>query len=258
MNICFAVCYLSLAWKCKHWHTSRLMLSCNPLRACRVLCCRACRAALFVVALHCGAPKLYVVFDSYCRQCIVHMLHGLSCLVAAADAAMPPRRDAWRLRKSEATGACVTEAVILSTSCSEASTAAASECGKPHPKRRRVTSKQSPHAASRKAFALPGQLPILETHSSERGPHNVQAMVAFVQSMEVWAASRASFDCSTCAKKLFQKLVRAVSYKLFALGLLATSRRARMLNKWASHYVGEHKVTQSMMTERRIVWLRSI
>ena len=137
------------------------------------------------------------------------MLHGLSSLVAAADAAIPPRCDASRLRKSEATGACVTEAVILSTSSSEASTAAASECGKPHPKRRRVTGKQSPHAASRKALALPGQLPILETHSSERRPHNVQAMVAFVQSMEVWVASRASFDWSACEKKRFHKLVRA-------------------------------------------------
>ena len=95
------------------------------------------------------------------------MLHGLSSLVVAADAAFLPLRHASRLRKSEATGACVTEAVILSTSSSEASTAAAPECGKPRPKRRRVTGKQSPHAASRKALALPGQLPIVETHSSK-------------------------------------------------------------------------------------------
>ena len=45
---------------------------------------------------------------------IVNMCHGLSGLVAAADAATPPRCDASRLRKSEATGACVIEAVILS------------------------------------------------------------------------------------------------------------------------------------------------
>ena len=84
------------------------------------------------------------------------MLHGLSSLVAAADAVTLPWCDASTLRKSEATGARVTEAVILSTSNSEASTAAASECGKPHPRLRRVTGKQSPHTASRKLLALPG------------------------------------------------------------------------------------------------------
>ena len=97
------------------------------------------------------------------------MLHGLSSLFAAADAAIPFRCDASRLRKSEATGACVTEAVILSTSSSEASTAAASECGKPHPKRRRVTGKQSPHAASRKPLALPGQLPTVAARIPQKG-----------------------------------------------------------------------------------------
>ena len=97
----------------------------------------------------------------------MNFLHGLSSLVVAADAAFPPSCDASRLEKSEATGACVTEAVILITSSSEASTAAASECVNPHPKRRRVTGKQSPHLASRKALAVPGQLPIVETHSSE-------------------------------------------------------------------------------------------
>ena len=60
---------------------------------------------------------------SYCRQCIVNMLHGLSSLVVAADAAFPPSCHASRFRRIEATGACVTEAVILSTSSSEASTA---------------------------------------------------------------------------------------------------------------------------------------
>ena len=115
MNIWFPVCYLSLAWKCKHWHTSRLMLSCDPMRACGVVL----RSWLQSGCVCRYIPLRYIqtlsCFHSYCRQRIVNMLHGLSSLVVAADAAFPPSCHASSTRKSEATGACVTEAVMLST-----------------------------------------------------------------------------------------------------------------------------------------------
>ena len=111
MNTCFAVCYLSLAWKCKHWHTYRFMLSCDPMRACRVLCRRGCRDVAFVVAFHCGASKQYVAYHFSCGQCIVNMLHGFSSLVLAGDVATPPRCHASSFTNNDPTGARVTEAV---------------------------------------------------------------------------------------------------------------------------------------------------
>ncbi len=121
------------------------------------------------------------------------MLNGFPSFVLAGDAATPPRRHASSFTKNDSTGARVTEAVSPSTSTSGASTAAASECGTPHPKRRRLTSKQSPDAAWQKPLALPEQLLAIDTYFSEREPQNVQAVGAFVQSMEVCFAIRASF-----------------------------------------------------------------
>ena len=114
------------------------------------------------------------------------MLHGFSSLALAGDVATPPRCHAPSFTNNGATGERVTEAVSPSTSTWEASTATASECGTPHPKRRRLTSKQSPDAAWQKPVALPEKLPAIGTHTPlRREPQNVQAMVAFVQSMEV-------------------------------------------------------------------------
>ena len=92
------------------------------------------------------------------------VLHGFPNLVLAGDAASLPRCHAMSFAaKNDSTGARVTEAVRPSTSTSGASTAAASECGTPHPKRRRLTSKHSPDAAWQKALALPEQLPASDT-----------------------------------------------------------------------------------------------
>ena len=92
------------------------------------------------------------------------MLHGFSSLVLAGGDATPLRCHASSFTKNYSTGACVAEAVSLSTSSSGASTAAASECGTPHPKRRRLTSKQSPDAAWQKPLALPEQLLVIDTY----------------------------------------------------------------------------------------------
>ena len=133
------------------------------LPTCLLWCLRACLVC-------CVAPlrRIQTVrcFSLSCRQCIVNMLHGFPSLVLAGDAATPPRCHASSFTKNDSTGACVTEAVSPSTSTLGASTAAASECGTPHPKRRRVTSKQSPDAAWQKPLALPEQLPAIGTYFS--------------------------------------------------------------------------------------------
>ena len=159
--------FLSLTCKCKHSHRSRVMVSCGPLCACRLVCFGACTRTCFVVAHHCVSPKQYVAFHCSCRQRIVNMLHGFSSIVLAGDAATPPRCHASSFTKNETTGARVTEAVSPSTSTSGASTAASSECGTTHPKRRRLTIKQSPDAAWQKPLALPEQLPVIDTYLSE-------------------------------------------------------------------------------------------
>ena len=137
------------------------------MRACRLVCFGACARACFAVTLHCDASRLYVAFHYSCRQRIVNMLHGFPSIVLAGDVATPPRCHALSFTTNGSTGACVTEAVNPSTSISGASTAAASECGTPHPKRRRLTSKQSPDAAWQKPLALPELLPVIDTYLSE-------------------------------------------------------------------------------------------
>ena len=92
------------------------------------------------------------------------MLHGFPSLVLAGDAATPPRRHSSSFTNNDSTGARVTEAVGPSTITSGASTATASECGTPHPKRRRLTSKQMPDAAWQKLLALPERLPATDTY----------------------------------------------------------------------------------------------
>ena len=92
------------------------------------------------------------------------MLHGFPSLVLAGDAATPLRCHAWSFTKNDSTGARVTEAVSPSTSTAEASTAAASECGTPHPTQRRLTSKQSPYAVWQKPLALPGNLHAIDAY----------------------------------------------------------------------------------------------
>ena len=113
--------------------------------------------------------------------------------------------------KNDSTGARLTEAVSPTTIALGAFTTAASECGAPHPKRRRLTSKQSPVAAWQKPLALPEQLPVIGTYLSEGGRKMYKRWWHFLQSMDVWLASSASFDWCTTEKEcaLFQKLVRA-------------------------------------------------
>ena len=106
-------------------------------------------------------------FPAGCRQRIVSMVHGFPSILAAGDVATPPRRHAARLQQSGVSGARVTEVVSPSTSSSGASTPAASDSGTPHPKRRRVTGKQSAHASWQKPLALTEQLRVVLPHLRE-------------------------------------------------------------------------------------------
>ena len=89
VNILFAVClFLVMTRKCKDWHTSFLMVNCDPLRACRLACSRACPAACFVVPFHFGRSKSTLL--SSCLSA-VHCQHGAwVALVLLLRAMLPP------------------------------------------------------------------------------------------------------------------------------------------------------------------------
>ena len=169
----------------------------------RLPSCLLCRAIRFrsVQSLRC--------LPAVCRQCIVRMVHGFPRILAAGDAATPPRRRASKLKKSWASRACVAEVVSQSTSSSGASTPAASDSETPRPKRRRVRGKQSAHAAWQKPLALPEQPRVVLSPTPARSEsQDVQVVVPFVQSMEVWFASRGTLT-GLYVRNGFQKVVRA-------------------------------------------------
>ena len=157
-----------MTWTCEDRHTSLFLVFvvfCVP--ADLVAPVVAQLADLLCHSISVG-PNLRS-FPAVCRQCIVSMVHGMLCPLAAGYAATPPRCQGSRLKKSGASPACVTKGVSPSSSSSGASMPAKSDSGTPHPKRRRVTGKQSAHAAWQKPLALPAQSPVVGPHLSEAG-----------------------------------------------------------------------------------------